>query len=273
MPLVYRLSNNKWGDNMLTLKRAFMSAGILAVICGTTTAQDRVLRVGSEGAYPPFNVVDNNGQLQGLDVDIGDALCERMKAKCVWSAQSFDGLIPALQNGQFDMIIASHSVTEERRKVVDMVKYYDNTASFVLLKGSDKSDISPAAYEGKAIGAHGGTVHAAFLEQNYPNSELKFYPTQVDAYSDLKSGRIDAVMGDTTSLYDWVQKTGSECCELADATIGDAAIGEGVGIIIAKGSPLVGEVTEALQSIRDDGTFDKLTSAYFPFPLWKTEGQ
>jgi polar amino acid transport system substrate-binding protein len=232
-------------------------------------AQERSLTIGTEGAYPPFNVVDNTGVVTGLDIDIGNAICAELKAKCTWVTQDFEGLIPALQNGRFDMIIASHSITDDRLKIVDMVRYYGNSAGFVARKDSGITDTSADGMAGRTVGAQSGTTHASYLEKAYAGSTLKLYPTQVEAYADLQAGRIDAVMGDTATLYDWTQgPEGSACCDLLGDTISDPMLGDGLGIILTKGNPLTAEVAAAIETLRANGTYDKLTAAYFPFSLW-----
>ncbi|NTE68269.1 transporter substrate-binding domain-containing protein [Agrobacterium tumefaciens] len=178
-------------------------------------------------------------------------------------------MIPGVENNRYDLVIASHSITNDRLKVVDMVKYYSNSASFLMQKDRDGSNLSPAAFAGKGIGVQTGTVHAAYLERNFTKSELKFYPSQVEAYADLTAGRIDAVMGDTTSLYSWVQSDGKDCGKISAVTIADKSLGDGGGIILKKGNePLRSDVEKEIASIRASGQFEKLTAKYFPFPIW-----
>ncbi|MFJ6328772.1 MULTISPECIES: transporter substrate-binding domain-containing protein [unclassified Rhizobium] len=245
-----------------------LAATMLSLSAASAMAEQRTLRIGTDGIYPPFSVVDNSGKVTGLDIDIGNAICAKLSAKCEWTAQDFEGLIPAVQNGRYDMVIASHSITEERKKAVDMVKYYNNTASFLVPKNSDGSDLSPAAFAGKSVGAQTGTVHASYLEQKFSGSTLKFYPSQIEAYADLSSGRIDAVMGDTPTLYTWVQSEGKDCCKISEAKISDPAVGDGAGIVIKKGNePLRSDVQKAVDLMWSNGEFDALWAKYFPFRI------
>lgn len=237
---------------------------------GPVHAQEQTLTIGTEGAYPPFNVIDNTGQVTGFDVDFGNAICAQLDATCEWVTMDFAGLIPALQNDRFDMVIASHSITADRLEVVDMVKYYSNSASFVMRQDSMTEDTSPEGLAGKTVGAQSGTTHASFLETAYPDSEFRLYPTQVEAYADLAAGRIDGVMADTTALHAWANTDeGQQCCALAGEPIVNEALGDGVGIILAKGNDeLKAQVTEAIDAMRADGTYENINAKYFPFSIW-----
>lgn len=248
--------------------KALFAVALLSLNVSSAGAEQRTLKIGTDGLYPPFSVVDNAGKVTGLDIEIGDAICAKLNAKCEWTAQDFEGLIPAVQNGRYDMVIASHSITAERKKVVDMIKYYNSTASFVIRKDSDGSDLSPAKFAGKAVGAQTGTVHASYLEKNFSGSTLKFYPSQIEAYADLSAGRIDAVMGDTPTLYTWVQGEGKDCCKVSETKISDPSVGDGAGIVIKKGNePLRSEVQKAVDLMWSNGEFDAIWAKYFPFRI------
>src|SRR5215510_3181674 len=140
---------------MRILTRIALAASVaaLAFAVGSANAQDKVLKIGTEGAYPPFNNLTSDGKLVGFDIDIANALCDEMKVKCTFVAQDWDGIIPALQAGKFDAIVASMSITEERKKKVAFTnKYYDTPASFIAAKDTKITDFSPAGLKGKVIG-------------------------------------------------------------------------------------------------------------------------
>ncbi|MBZ3695918.1 transporter substrate-binding domain-containing protein [Phyllobacterium calauticae] len=248
--------------------KVLLATALLSFSITSAMAEQRILKIGTDGLYPPFSVVDNAGKVTGLDIEIGNAICAKLGAKCQWTAQDFEGLIPAVQNGRYDMVIASHSITDERKKAVDMIKYYNNSASFLVPKNSDGSDLSPAAFAGKSVGAQTATVHASYLEKNFSGSTLKFYPSQIEAYADLSAGRIDAVMGDTPTLYTWVQGEGKDCCKISEAKISDPSIGDGAGIVVKKDNePLHSEVQKAVDLMWSNGEFDALWAQYFPFRI------
>ena len=142
----------------------------LALAAGTAAADMKKVTLGTEGAYPPFNWIDENGELQGFDIDIGNALCAAAKLDCTWAVQDWDGIIPGLLAKKYDAIIASMSITEERKKKVDFTgKYYTTPAKFVRMKGSD-IEISDEGLEGKAVGVQRATIHENFLRDNYATS-------------------------------------------------------------------------------------------------------
>ena len=136
-----------------------VSAAALALSLGAAQAQE-TLKIGTEGAYPPFNNLTADGKLEGFDIDIANALCDEMKVKCEFVTQDWDGIIPALQAGKFDAIIASMSITDERKQKVDFSEKYYNTPSALAapkdtaLKGVTKEDLA-----GQSIGAATSTTN------------------------------------------------------------------------------------------------------------------
>ena len=154
---------------MRLVKIVAATAIALAAATGLASAKEwKEVRIGTEGAYPPFNGLDASGKLVGFDVDIGKALCEKMKVNCTFVAQDWDGIIPALLAGKYDAIVASMSITEERKKKVAFTnKYYDTPASFIAAKDSKITDLSPEGLKGKVIGTQSSTTHANFLEEVY----------------------------------------------------------------------------------------------------------
>ena len=142
------------------MKRVLLALAALVLVSGNALAEK--VRIGTEGAYPPFNMIDKNGKPAGFDVDIANALCEKMGAECTFVTQDWDGIIPGLLARKYDAIVASMSITEERKKAVDFTdRYYSNSLRFITKKGAG---IDPNNLEGKSIGAQRATISANYVE-------------------------------------------------------------------------------------------------------------
>ena len=151
------------------------------------------MRIGTEGAYPPFNSIDSEGNLVGFDIDIAKALCEAADFDCEFVIQDWDGIIPGLLAKKYDAIVASMSITPERAEVVDFTnKYYNTPAKFVAAEGAG-FDISPEGLAGKSIGVQRATIHENFLRDNFPDLDISVYAAQDEANLDLVNGRVDLV--------------------------------------------------------------------------------
>ena len=188
------------------MKKLTLLATMLALVLvsGTVMAKDwKKVRIGVEGAYPPFSYVKPDGELAGFDIDIAKALGEAMGAEVVLVAQDWDGIIPALLARKYDAIIASMSITEERKKKVAFSnKYYQTPAKFICKKG-DVKEFSKDAIKGKRVGVQRATIHDRYLTDNFGDAvEVKRYGSQDEAYLDLTAGRVDMLLADSVALSD-----------------------------------------------------------------------
>jgi lysine-arginine-ornithine-binding protein len=251
---------------------SLLAAAALALAAGTAAADMKKVKIGTEGAYPPFNSIDPSGQLVGFDIDIAKALCAAAEFECEFVVQDWDGIIPALQAKKFDAIIASMSITEKRKEVVDFTdKYYQTPAKFIAAKGSGITEFTADGLDGKKIGVQGATIHEDFARATFPKSEVVSYGTQDEANADLVSGRLDLVIADSVALDEGFLKTDAgACCEFVGPDYTDPKFfGEGAGIAIRKGEPdLVSSFNAALKKIRDDGTYKKINDKYFKFDVY-----
>ncbi len=244
----------------------------LGVIAGASSAaaQD-VVRIGTEGAYPPFNFTDSDGNLVGFEIDLAVALCEEMDVTCEFVAQDWDGIIPALLANRYDAIMASMSITEERMEIVDFSdKYYQTPARFAVRDGSDITDTSPEALAGMTIGAQSATIHANFLEDVYSESDIRLYPTQDEANLDLAAGRIDLILADSIVLYEWMETDDGSCCTfVGDAYNDPAYFGFGVGAAVRQGDDELRErFNAAIAAVIENGTYQEISEKYFPFSVY-----
>lgn len=244
----------------------------LAFAALTGMAQAETLRLGTEGAYPPFNFVTPEGKVAGFDVDVGLELCKRIGAECEVVAQDWDGIIPGLIASKYDFIIASMFITEERKQQVSFTNpYYKAAMTHVVAKDSGIAEFTNDALKGKVVGAQSGTTQADYAVQMYPDADVRLYPTQDEASLDMASGRLDVMVGDMLPLLDFVEKTeDGKCCQLAGEPITDPAfVGEGVGIAVRKeDNDLRERLNKALDEIRADGTYQAINDKYFSIDIY-----
>ena len=237
-----------------------------------TSAWAQSLRLGTEGAYPPFNYIEADGKIAGFDVEIGLELCKRMEVECEVVAQDWDGIIPGLLANKYYFIIASMFITEERQKQVDFTDpYYLAAITHVVPVGSDITEFRNEALSGKVIGAQSGTTQADFIEATYPDADIRLYPTQDEVNLDMASGRIDMQVGDMLPMLDWTTKSDDgACCELAGDPITDPAfVGDGVGIAVRQEDDELREkLNAALMEIRADGTYQAINDKYFDIDVY-----
>ena len=227
--------------------------------------------IGTEGAYPPFNNLESDGSLVGFDIDIAKALCEEMKVECEFVTQDWDGIIPALIAGKFDAIIASMSITEERKEKVDFTnKYYNTPPALAVPKDSALTEATDEALAGKIIGAQSSTTHSNYAEAKFPSAELKLYPTPDEYKLDIDSGRVDAVIDDVIVLSEWLKSDAGTCCKLLATLKTDPVInGDGAGIAIRKGETELRDMfNTAITAIRDNGTYKTINDKYFDVDVY-----
>jgi lysine-arginine-ornithine-binding protein len=257
---------------MKKLATVLMAAAALAMLAGAAYAQDkRKVKIGTEGAYPPFNSIGTDGQLVGFDIEIAKALCAAANFECEFVVQDWDGIIPGLIAKKYDAIVASMSITDKRKEVVDFTdKYYATPAKFVAAKGAG-FDISPDGLAGMAVGVQRATVSEDFLRGEFPEADVRAYATQDEANADLVSGRLDLVLADAVPLLEGFLKTdaGQEFEFVGSDYFDPKYFGEGVGIAIRKGEDdLRLAFNEAIDKIRADGTYQAINAKYFDFDVY-----
>lgn len=252
------------------------AAFALSLVAGVNPvmAQEK-LRLGTEGAYPPFSFIDASGKVGGFDVEIGLALCKEMRVECEVVAQDWDGIVPGLIAEKYDLIIASMSITEERKaKVAFTEPYYRSALAFAVPKDSPITDVTPVALAGKVIGVQSGTTHANYAANTFVHSDIREYPTQDEVNLDLANGRLDLQVGDYLSLLDWIGNAdGASCCKFAGRRITDPAfVGEGMAIALRKEDvALRDKMNAALLAIRADGTYQAINKRYFSTDIFTME--
>ena len=253
-------------------KTLVTAAALLALSLGGAAAKEwKKVLIGTEGAYPPFNYVDTDGKLKGFDVEIALALCEEMKVECEIVAQDWDGMIPALLAGKFDGIIASMSITDERKKVIDFSeKYYNTPPAIAVPKDSDLKSVAAADLAGKTVGVQVSTMHADYVEKVLTDSEIKTYPTADEYKLDLENGRLDAVNDDSIVLGEWLKTEAGACCKLLGMVKSVPEIhGIGAGVGVRKeDTDLRDMFSAAIKAIRANGKYAEINKKYFDFDVY-----
>ncbi|WP_350333693.1 lysine/arginine/ornithine ABC transporter substrate-binding protein [Coralliovum pocilloporae] len=258
---------------MVLFKKLALAASALVVAISVAEAKDwKKIRIGTEGAYPPFNNLTSDGKLEGFDIDIARALCEKMGAECEFVTQDWDGIIPALVANKYDAIIASMSITDERKKQISFSeKYYNTPPALAVPKDSDLTAGTADALKGRLVGAQSSTTHGNYAEQFFgEGSEVKLYPTADEYKLDLASGRIDVVVDDIVVLSEWLATEEGSCCKILTPLESVVAIhGEGAGIGVRKeDQDLADAFSKAIKEIREDGTYQKINAKYFAFDVY-----
>lgn len=243
-------------------------AATLPALAGRALAQP-ALRIGVEGNYPPFSKLGPDGQLSGFDIDIARALCERLQRPCTLVQQEWDGMMPALRARKFDMIVASMTISDERRKVADFSDpYYDIPSRWVARAGAFP-DASPATLKGRRIAVLRNSPRALHLAAQYPQSPLLLVGRETDVYLELAAGRADVGFGSSVVSVDAFlsQPQGRGYTTLGPLVRLEGG-GGGVGIAFRKGEDaLRQQVNAALRAMKADGSYKKMASKYFDFDI------
>ena len=246
------------------------------------------IKIGTEGAYPPWNSKDAAGNLIGFEVELANELCKIMKHNCTIVEQDWDGMIPALVSRKFDAIMAGMSITDERKKTINFSQgYADEVASLAVMKGSKNeglktlsainlTDISAdeqatldtltKAFKGKTIGVQTATIHQNFLDSGLMGKvKVRTYKTQDEVNLDLAAGRIDAALAAAVAFTDYAEKSG-KAVVLTGPTFAGGDFGNGVGVGIRKGdSELLNDFNAAIDKARDEGIISRLAIKHFGF--------
>ena len=230
------------------MKKLIMSALVWALTAGLSLAGSHsVTRMGTEGAYPPWNYVDDNGEVAGFERELGDELCKRAELKCEWVINDWDSIIPNLVSGNYDTIIAGMSITDERQEKIDFTSNYTQPDPSSYVAASEGADLS-----GGIIAAQSNTIQAAYIAGT--GATLVEFATPEETISAVRNGEADAVLADTSYLNPIVAED-SGLMFAGDKVL----IGGGVGMGIRKSdADLRDKFTAAINSMKADGTLNAL---------------
>ena len=276
---------------MNILNKTILSVLASLLVIGNVYADK--IKIGTEGAYPPWNSKDASGSLIGFEVELAGVLCENMGHDCTIVEQDWDGMIPSLQGKKFDAIMAGMSITDERKKVISFSQgYADEVASLAIMGGSnfalqrDLKAISAAginltkpnsvakkalkiikvALDGKTVCTQVGTIHQNFLQSGDVGVvKLRVYKTQDEVNLDLTSGRCDVALAAAVAFTDYAEKSGKRV-KLVGPTFSGGAFGNGVGVGIRQNdTKLLKAFNKAIDKARKDGDISRIATKWFGF--------
>ncbi|RBH47950.1 ABC transporter substrate-binding protein, partial [Pseudomonas sp. MWU13-2860] len=217
---------------------AVMALGLMTASIGAWAKDWKEVRFGVDASYAPFESKASNGQLVGFDIDLGNEICKRLKAKCVWVENDFDGMIPALKAKKFDGVLSSMSVTEARMKEISFSAKLFNTPTRMVAKTGSGLMPTPAALKGKRVGVEQGSAQADYAIANWQPAGVQVvsYQNQDQVYADLVTGRLDAAFQASIAASDgFLKKPQGKDFMFAGAPIDDAKyFGQGDGLGLRK---------------------------------------
>lgn len=261
----------------MTHRTLLAAVAAVAVSATSATAQD-VIRIGTEGAYPPWNFTDASGELVGFEMDLARALCERMDATCEFVAQDWDGIIPALINGRYDAIMAGMSINDERRERISFSHGYATTPGYLVApEGSPLLEVEPlqtvedvqAVLGDIVVGVQVATIHQAFVSDVLEDIDVRLYDTQDLLNLDLMAGRVDAALADASAWQAFfATPEGEDFAYFGPPMNGEfhPVFGEGVGVGLRQAdTELLARFNEAICGMQNDGSMTALAEEWFGF--------
>ena len=271
---------------MNIFKKTIFSVLISLLVMGNVHADK--IKIGTEGAYPPWNSKDASGKLIGFEVELAYTLCRYIGQQCEIVEQDWDGMIPALIMRKFDAIMAGMSITAERQKAISFSQgYADEVASLAVMKGSDLESMDTpegvnltlggsgvkktlktltGALAGKTVCTQTATIHQNFLESgDVGKINLRTYKTQDEVNLDLASGRCDVALAAAVAFTDYADKSGKPVI-LVGPTFSGGAFGNGVGVGIRKDdTELLKAFNKAIEKARKNGDISRIATKWFGF--------
>ena len=234
------------------MKKLLIAALFAAGAVGA--AQAETVRLATEGAYPPFNLINDNGEVDGFERELGDKLCEIAKLECAWVTNDWDGIIPNLVSGNYDAIIAGMSITAERDEVIDFTEAYfpPDPSAYIATASSDDSAITGA------VAAQAGTIQADHVAAT--GADLLEFPTADDAIAAVKAGEADAALVDKAVIEPVVAESNGELTFVGE----DVMLGSGIGIGVRESDTALKEkLSAAIASMKADGSLSALIAKWF----------
>jgi polar amino acid transport system substrate-binding protein len=233
------------------MKKLMIATAALALTAGLAMAQ--TVRMGTEGAYPPYNFINDKGEVDGFERELGDELCKRAELTCEWVTTEWDGIIPNLVSGNYDTIIAGMSITAERDEVIDFTQDYIPPAASAYAALSADVDL-----KGGVVSAQTATIQAGYIAES--GATLIEYPTPDETIAAVRNGEADAVFADKDYLAPIVAESGGSLVFAGE----DIQLGGGVGMGLRESdTELKGKFDAAISAMKADGTLNTMIKKWF----------
>ena len=236
------------------MKRIILAAALTAL--GTAAMADghaTTVRMGTEGAYPPYNFINDAGELEGFDIDVGNELCARAELSCEWVSNEWDSIIPNLTSGNYDTIMAGMSITEERDAVIDFTQNYFPPAASAYVTMDPGADL-----EGGVVAAQTNTIQAGYVAES--GATLLEFATYDETIAAVRNGEADAVFADKDALAPTVEASGGELAFAGE----DVALGGGLGIGLRESDDELQETFDGiLTEMKQDGSLNEMIVKWF----------
>lgn len=234
------------------MNKLILTAAALALTAGGALAQSGdVVRIGNEAAYPPYNYIDDNGEVAGFERELGDELCARAEVTCEWVVNDWDSMIPNLVSGNYDVILSGMSITDEREEVIDFTQGYTQPDPSAYVALSADADVA-----GGVVAAQTNTIQAGYITENA--GTLVEFATPEETIAAVRSGEADAVLADKAYLDPIVADSGDEL-----VIVGTVLIGGGIGLGVRESdTELKAKFDAAIQSMKDDGSLNALIAKH-----------
>lgn len=251
------------------MKKIQVSGLVVGMFCAFSGFAATEMRYGVEAEYPPFESRNSSGELEGFDIELGNAICKAASLKCSWVETSFDALIPGLMAKKFDAINSAMNITEQRRKSIDFTQPIYRIPSQLVGKAGSGVDATPEGLKGKTIGVLQGSIQETYAKEHWEKQGVTVvsYKDQNMAWADLLNGRIDAslVMSAAGQAGFLSKPQGKGFGFIGKPVSDDTILGSGIGFGLRKDDAQTKkQLDAAIEKVKADGTVATLAKKYFP---------
>tara|TARA_R110002126_G_scaffold13441_3_gene58318 strand:- start:3166 stop:3918 length:753 start_codon:yes stop_codon:yes gene_type:complete len=238
----------------MNLVKTLGGVALAAVFATSAMADNHAVRLGTEDAYAPYNFINDNGEVDGFEREVGDELCTRAKLECTWVTNEWDSIIPNLVSGNYDAILAGMSITAERDEVIDFTQEYfpPDPSTYVALADADAKVLMGI------VAAQAATIQASHVSDS--GATLVEFATPDEVVAAVRNGEVDAALADDAFWQDIVKDSDSELVFIGDSVM----IGGGIGMGIRESDgELKGKMDAAIASMKADGTLSTMIAKCF----------